>query len=36
VQRPEREVVEVQIGERLARAEAEVMDVEASVTDGPE
>ena len=35
VRRPEREVVQVQIGERLARAEAEVMDVEASVPDGP-
>jgi hypothetical protein len=35
VQRPEREVVEVHIGERLAGAEAEVMDVEASVRDGP-
>lgn len=35
VQRPEREVVEMQIGERLARAEAKVMDVEACVCDGP-
>ena len=35
VQRPECEVVEVRIWERLAGAEAEVMDVEASVPDGP-
>jgi hypothetical protein len=35
VQRPEREVVEVRIRERLPGAEAEVMDVEASVPDGP-
>src|SRR5260370_37355103 len=33
--RPEREVVEVQIGERLAGAEAEVVNVEALVPDGP-
>ena len=33
--RPECEVLEVRIWERLAGAEAEVMDVEASAPDGP-
>jgi hypothetical protein len=35
VQRPECEVAEVRVWERLPGAEAEVMDVEASVPDGP-